>query len=216
MPERKPDSAMRRAAGLRDFLEDGARRMVASGGVAAFLAKELAVLGVEQLPPELVAERIPHDRIHADEPRREMADGKELHELHVDELRPGAERERVAVAAHVERRAVPRIEAGEAAGGDDRRLRRDGNRSPGSDMHSMRADARAIVHCELHDEQIPRAAYAARALELRAQRLRDGGTGIHEVDVHAARPVVPRRLHLADVAVASRPADAPGVEFADT
>src|SRR5438067_9027044 len=162
MPERKPDSAMRRAAGLRDFLEDGARRMVASGGVAAFLAKELAVLGVEQLPPELVAERIPHDRIHADEPRREMADGKELHELHVDELRPGAERERVAVATHVERRAVPRIEAGQAAGSDNRRLRGERYLPAARDMHGMRADTRAIVHCELRNEQVARAAHFVR------------------------------------------------------
>src|SRR5438105_7156925 len=161
MPERKPDSAMRRAAGLRDFLEDGTRRMVASGGVAAFLAEERALRGIDQLPPELVAERIPHDGIHADEPRREMPDREVLHEFHVDQLRSGAERERVAIAAHVERGAVARIEPGEAAGGDDRRLRRDGNRSPGSDMHGMRADACAVRERELGDEQIAGAAYPA-------------------------------------------------------
>src|SRR5437588_2009041 len=135
---------MRRPATLRDFLEDGARRVVARGGIAALLAEELALLGIDQLSTELVAERIPHDGIHADKPRREMPDREVLHEFHVDQLRSGAERERVAVAAHVERGAVARIEAGEAAGGDDRRLRRDGNRSPGSDMPSLRADDSTI------------------------------------------------------------------------
>ena len=43
-------------------------------------------LGIEQLAPQLVAERVPHDRIHSDEPWRKMADGKKLHELHIDEF----------------------------------------------------------------------------------------------------------------------------------
>src|SRR5256885_13720121 len=106
---------------MRDFRKNGLRRLVARRGVAAFLAEELLLLRVQQPAAELVAERIPHDRIHADEARREMPDRKELHELHVDELRPGAQREYISVAAHVGRGAVARVEAGGAGRGGARR-----------------------------------------------------------------------------------------------
>src|SRR6202011_4605165 len=79
------------AAGL-DFACNGVGREITRQDVTAVAAGvrrriillELTHLGIEQLAAELVAERIPHDRVHADQPRREMADGEELHELHVD------------------------------------------------------------------------------------------------------------------------------------
>src|SRR5712672_4397187 len=61
---------------------------------------------VEQPPAELVAERIPHDWIHPDQSRGEMTDREELHEFHVDERRTTAERQRIAIAAHVRGGAV--------------------------------------------------------------------------------------------------------------
>src|ERR1051326_8753881 len=189
--------------------------MVACGRVATLFLEEFAPRGVEEAPAELVAERVPHDRIHADEPRREMADRKELHELHIDQLRARGERERIAVAAHVDRRAVASIEARKAAGRDDGGLRRDAEGLAARDMHGVRADAGALRERELGHEQIADAPDLRRAVQLRAQGLRDGGTGVHEIDVHAARPVVARRLHLADMAVLARPADAPAIELAN-
>jgi len=63
--------------------------------------RELLHAAVEQPSAELVTERIPHDRVHPDQTRREMADRKELHEFHVDQWRTRAETNCIAVAAHV-------------------------------------------------------------------------------------------------------------------
>src|SRR6202022_2237213 len=69
------------ATGLH-LLDDGVGGDVARGHVAAVLAHavtrgEFLALAVEQTPAELVAKRIPHDGIHADEARRRGAEGKE-------------------------------------------------------------------------------------------------------------------------------------------
>lgn len=65
---------------------------------------------------QLVAERVPHDGVHPEEARRQVPDREELDEFHVDELRPGAWRERVALAAHVGRCARARVELRQPAG----------------------------------------------------------------------------------------------------
>jgi hypothetical protein len=153
--------------------------------------------------------------IHADQPRARGGRWEELHELHVDELGAGAQGERVAVAAHVDRRAVARIQARQSAGRDHRRLRRDRHRSPGRHVHCMRADAGAIAHGELGDDEVADAMYLRYALHPRAQCLGDRGTGIEEIDVHAALAVVAGCVHLREVAVPARPADAPFVHLAD-
>ena len=132
--------------------------MIAHRDVAPVFVQEFLHFGVEQLAAELVAKRVPHDRIHADQPRCEMADRKELHELHVDELGAGAQRERVTVAAHVDRGAVARVEARQSAGGNDRRLGSDRQRFTGDHMDGMSADAHAIVKREVGDQEVADAA----------------------------------------------------------
>src|SRR6202011_6183354 len=94
----------------------GAREPVLPGYIRAVARGEFLPVAVEQTSAELVAERVPHDRVHADQPRREMADRGALHELHVDERRAGAQRERVAVAAQMGGGAVGAIKAREPAG----------------------------------------------------------------------------------------------------
>src|SRR6185437_16065304 len=179
--ERAPYAAVRRAAPRLDLLQDRPGGEVAYRGVLAFFGEKLLHPGIQQPSAELVAERIPHDRVHADQPRRKMADRKELHELHVDQLGPRAERERVAVAAHVERGAVARVEARQAAGGDDRRFRGDRYRFPGRDVDGPCADAPFALQGEIGDEQVAGAANIRDALQLRAQRLRDRGAGVDEI-----------------------------------
>ena len=127
MGEGQVNPAMRRAAPGRDLLVDRigrqvARRRIAARLVAAVIGEKLAPGAVEQPSAELVAERVPHDRVHADQARREMPDRKELHELHVDEVGPGGKRQRIAVAAHIRRGAVAPENPGKPAGGDDHRL----------------------------------------------------------------------------------------------
>src|SRR4249920_2913471 len=86
-------------------------------------------------------------------------------------------------------------------------------------MDSVRTDAVAVAQSEIGDEQLAGAPDFGRALQFRAQRLRYGGAGVDEVDVHAPCPVMARRLNLAYMAVAvlaaAGPADAPRVQLAN-
>src|SRR3954469_20869025 len=100
-----------------------------------------------------------------------MADREELHELHVDELRSRAEGEGVAVAAHVDRRAVPRIQARQAAGGDDGRLGGDRYRFAACRMKGVRTDADSILHGKLGDQEVTRAPDLWHPLHGGAERL---------------------------------------------
>src|SRR6185437_5370623 len=86
-------AAMRRAAAGFGFLEDGvggevARQNVFAVLVGAISGSEFLQTSVKQPATELVAEWIPHDRIHADQARRQMPDREKLHEFHVDQGRP--------------------------------------------------------------------------------------------------------------------------------
>ena len=72
---------MRRATASFDFFQDRIGRDVAGGVVFAKIRAAVAVnkfleSTVEQFTAELVAKRVPQDRVHADEPRRQVADGK--------------------------------------------------------------------------------------------------------------------------------------------
>ena len=108
---------------------------------------------VQQLSAELVAERVPHDRVHAYQPRRKMADREELHELHVDQRGTGAQRQRISVAAHIGGGAVAPIEPGQAAGSDHDGLglERDDRRS-GYEVPSRRGFA--IATNDIDDDQV--------------------------------------------------------------
>ena len=99
-----------------------------------------------------------------------MADREELHELHVDELGAGAQRQRIAVAAHIGRRAVAPIKPREAAGGDDDRLGRDRDRRAVAHREARprrHATPSITTRSVMHD--IADAADARLALHLAAQ-----------------------------------------------
>src|ERR1700733_15881360 len=69
-----------------DFFEDGIGRKIPRQNVSAIVAAigrrvvllEFLYLAVEQNATELIAERVPHDRVETDEARRQMADWEEL------------------------------------------------------------------------------------------------------------------------------------------
>src|SRR5260370_7686473 len=117
MLETQIGAASPTATASLDFPGYSVGREIARQHVAAITAVvarrivllEFTHLGIEQSAAQLVAKRIPHDRVHADKPWRKVANGKELHELHVDEFGAGAQRQRIAVTAHVGRRAVAAI-----------------------------------------------------------------------------------------------------------
>ena len=85
------------------------------------------------------------------------------------ERRAGAQRERIAVAAHVGRGAVAAVEPRQAAGRDDRRLGGDGDRRAGAEMQRDRAGHLAVAHDEIDDAEI---AGLADAVLLRAMTVR--------------------------------------------
>ena len=212
---------MRRAPSGRYLLldrvgRDIARRRIAARLVAAVIGEELAAGAVEQAAAELIAKRIPHDRVHADEARRQMTDREELHEFHIDELGAGGERQRVAVAAHIRRGAVALVDARQPAGGDDDGLGGDRHRLAHGDVERHRADRFAIADDEIRHRQIADPPYRRDLADPAAQRRGDGGAGVQEVDIAAARSRMTRRVDLGDTAIlAPRPADPPFLQFAN-
>ena len=145
-----------------------------------------------------------------------MPDGEELGELHVHELRPGAERERVALSGHVGRRAVPPVEAGEAARRDHHGAGRDSDGGSVLQAEPGRAHDDPVVRHQVRHHEPARPGDAGGASALAAEALRDGGAGAEEVDVDAARHPVPGGGHLAHPAVRiARPPDLPLVHLAD-
>ena len=213
-------AAVRRAAAGLDFLEDGvggeiAGQHVFAVFVGAVARGEFLHAAVEQPAAELVAERIPHDRVHADQPRRQMPDRKELHEFHVDQRGAGAQRQRIAVAAHIGRGAVAPVKPRQAAGRQHGRLGGDHDRRAGAEMVGDGAGDFAVADDEIDDAEIAGFADRRIARHRGAQRLRHRRPGIDEIDIDAARPVVARRRGRGDVAVLARPADAPAIQLAD-
>jgi len=68
---------------------------------------------------------------------------------------------------------------------------------------------------QIDHAEVAGAADAGDLMEHRAQRLRYRGTGIEEVDIDAARPVMTGGHDLGDAPVFPRPSDAPFVHLAD-
>ena len=144
-----------------------------------------------------------------------MADGEELHELHVDKLSARAQGQRIAIAAHVERGAVATIEPREPACGDDHGFRRQRHRFAGGQMHRDGAAGPPIAHDDVDDGEIADAANAAGEIELRAQGARHGGAGGEHIHIDAARTVMAGRMDLRDMIALARPAHLPRVHLAD-
>src|SRR5258708_12088225 len=97
------------AAASLDLPSDSVGREIARQHVAAITAVvprrivllEFTHLGIEQSAAQLVAKRIPHDRVHADKPWRKVPNGKELHELPVAAFAPPPQRPPLAVTPPV-------------------------------------------------------------------------------------------------------------------
>ena len=132
---------------------DVARRGVDAGIPLAVILDEFFHVAVEQAAAELVAERIPHDRVHADEPRREVTDREELGKLHVDQLGAGVERERIRIAAHIGRCAVAPEQTGEPARGEDHRPCRDTDRRAVLEIDPDRARDPSVMDREIGDRE---------------------------------------------------------------
>ena len=211
---------MRRPAPGRDLLDDGvgsdvSRRGVGAGIGGAVIVDEFFHIAVQQPPAQLVTERIPHDRVHADEARGQVADGEELHEFHVDQRGPGVQRQRIGFAAHIDRGAVAPVQPGQPARRQDHRAGGDGDRlSRGQVQRDCARDAPAMGNQRRH-RQVADPGDAVGLRDPAAQGLCHGRAGIEEIDEDAARPVMARRHDLFQVPVLTCPADSPFVHFAD-
>ena len=100
MFEAQPGAAIWRAATGFGLLDNGiggdvAGCCIGAGIRGAVVVDELFHIAVQQPPPQLVAERVPHDRVHADKARGQMPDGKKLYEFHIDQRGAGIQRQRV-------------------------------------------------------------------------------------------------------------------------
>ena len=91
-----------------------------------------------------------------------MPDREELHELHVDEWRAGAEAQRIAVAAHVDGSAVAPVEPRQPAGGDNGGLRRDHHRRAAFRMPRHRARNLTVDFQQIDHAQVALAGDAGR------------------------------------------------------
>jgi len=169
----------------------------------------------EEPAPELVAERVPHDRIHADQPGCQMTNGKELDEFHVHKRGAGAQSQRITVAAHVGRGAVSPVKPGEATCRQNSRLGGQNDRRARAEMKRNRSSDFAIGKKELDDTQVSRLADAGVPVQDRPQGFRYGRAGVEKIHIDAARAVMARRHRLGNVAVFSRPTNAPVVHRPD-
>ena len=155
-------AARRTAAPGFDFFQDRVGRKIAGKDISAVIAPagrriillEFLHLAVEQFAAELVTKRIPHDRIESDQARRQMPDREELHEFHVDQLRTGAQRQRITVAAHIQRGAVAAIKPRQPAGRDHHGLGRDRHRFAGLHMHGGGSAGDAVLERDVDDQKI--------------------------------------------------------------
>jgi hypothetical protein len=219
--ERQINPAMRRSAAGGDFSRDRVggqipRRRVPGAFVAAIAVEEFLAVAIQQPAAELVAERVPHDRVHADEPRRQMSDREELNKFHVDELGAGGQRQRVPITAHIRRGAVAAEDAGQAAVCEDHRFGRYRHRRPGREIQTDGADRLAGGDGEVGNRQIADAPDGAATRDPATQCRSHRRPCVEEVDITAARARMPGRSDLCDPAVvAARPADAPALHLAN-
>src|SRR5215467_4317339 len=168
---------MRRAATSLNLLEDGITADVARDNVFAILCdavvlREFFHAVVKQAASELVTERVPHNRIHADQSWRQMANRKKLDEFHVHQRCTGAQSQGVAVATHIGRCAVAAIKSRETTGCQYRRFCRQSNRSTRSEMQGHRAGNSVARSQKIDDAEVARLADAAGSIHHTAQCLR--------------------------------------------
>jgi hypothetical protein len=135
MREAQIDTAVRRPAAGLDLFQDGEGRDIAGLQVRAVFCdavapRKLLALRVEKSAAELIAEGVPHNRVHPDQAWSEVANRKKLYEFHVDETCPGAQSQCMAISSHIGRGAIASIEAGHPSGCNYCRLRGDDHRHP--------------------------------------------------------------------------------------
>ena len=141
-----------------------------------------------------------------------MANGEELHELHVDQRGTGGKREGVALARH----AGARVEPGQPAGRDHGRPRRHRDGAAGLDIEARGAREPPVRQHGVGHDEAGDAPDRVHAVDAAAQRCCDGGACVEDVHVAAAPALVAGGGHLGDMPVLPRPADLPRVHLADT
>src|SRR5262245_37175499 len=145
-----------------------------------------------------------------------MADWEKLDKFHIHQLSAGPQRQRVALAAHIRRRAVACIELGQAAGGQNDGLGLKGNQLTVTQIEPQSPQGASIFGDNLNDGHVADTANVADLGDLASQRRRHRRTGVEKIDVAAATPAMARRHFLFDVAVLPRPPRAPLLHFENT
>ena len=144
-----------------------------------------------------------------------MADGEELHELHVDQRRTGGEREGMALARHVGRGAGARVEPRQPAGRDHRHPCRQRDGAAGFHIEAHRACEPPVGHRRVGHDEAGDAPDRVCARHPSAQDGGDGRAGVEDVHIAAAPAPVAGGGDLGDAPALSRPADLPGVHLPD-
>src|SRR5215467_5960648 len=132
---------MRRSTARLHFFQNRIGCQVPCGGVTAEVRTAVAIdeffeLAVEQFSTELVAEGIPHYRIHT------------------HQLSPSPQRQRIALATHIRRRAVSRVELGQTASGHNDGLGLKGNQLAVEQIKPHGSQGAAILSDNLNDSDV--------------------------------------------------------------
>src|SRR5262245_5378946 len=145
-----------------------------------------------------------------------MADGEKLDEFHIRQLSPRPQRQRIALAAHIRRCAVARIELGQTASGQNDGLGLKGNQLAVGQIEPPSSQGKAIFSDNLNNGDVADTTNFTDLPDLASQRRRHRWTGVQKIDIAAATTAVARRHFLFDVAVLTRPPCAPLLHFKNT
>src|SRR5262249_58543539 len=119
------------------------------------------------------------------------------------------------IATHVRGCTVTLIEPRQSSGGEDRRLGGDDTRRARAQLQRECTSDFAVDYDEIDHAEITRLANDASPVDNRPQCFGDSRSSIDEIDIDAARTIVPGRCDLRDATVLACPADAPCIEFPD-
>src|SRR5215470_14819876 len=145
-----------------------------------------------------------------------MADGKKLHELHVDQFSAGAKRKRVSLPRHIRRGAVSFVKLGQPARGKNHGFGLYCNKDRLGDVQSDGPNGTAFINDNLDDREIAYTANFRNLTDFSTQRRRHRWTGVEKIDIATAPPAVARCHLLFDVIIFARPARSPRLHLEDT
>ena len=145
-----------------------------------------------------------------------MTDGKELDEFHIDQPRPGPQRQSICITTHIHRGAVSPVETRQAACRQNNRLGVDPHSFTGFQVESYGPSNLPLFDHDTGNRKFSRPAQMVSAPDLRAQGLGDGRAGIEKIDIDAAFDIMARRHDLLDANSLARPTDLPVFQLPDT